>query len=101
MTQKFEETFFVAVITDKVMENLPKYYKIISDVDAANLTATFNNDKHAMKAMYVIVKEGVDWGPLQRFDWRKQYFFQTEKEFDKAWDDMYQDMSRWRIAQGT
>jgi len=101
MNQKVEETFFVAVITDKVMENLQKYYKIISDIDAANQEATFNNDKNAMRPMYIIIKEGVDWGPLQRFSWRKKYFFQTEAEFDRVWDEMYKDMSQWRIAQGT
>jgi hypothetical protein len=99
MKQKIEETFFVAVITQKVMDNLPQYYKMISDVDNSNLRATFNNNKDALKPMYVIVKEGVDWSQLQRFGWRKRYFFSTEEEFDKVWDEMYKDMNQWRLNQ--
>jgi hypothetical protein len=79
--------FFVAVITDKFLANSENYLRYCSDAESSN------------KPMYVIVRNDVNWDEFKRFAWRHIFFFDTEKEYDKAWEKIRTDIKFFKKVQ--
>lgn len=96
--QAVKEQFFVAVITDEFLAKAEKYLLIIKSVQDGNDKATLENRTHDLKPMYVIVRRGVKWGAFgpDRFNWRQIHFYDTDKEFDTAFDKIKKDVVNWK-----
>lgn len=91
MSQKVEtKHFFIAVITDKFLSHSATYLKICQQV---------SDEKY--KPMYVIVKEGVNWDEFKHFPWRdpSPLFFDTEEEFDRAFELIKKDVDFYKKIQ--
>lgn len=79
--------FFVAVITDKFLAQSENYLRYCSEAETMN------------KPMYVIVRNGINWDEFKRFTWRQIYFFDTEEEYNRAWDNLRKDIDFYKKVQ--
>ena len=94
--QTVKGQFFVAVITDEFLAKSEQYLRIIQSVNEANDKATMDGRGKDLKPMYVIVKRDVKWRAFQEFPWRQIHFYTTDKEFDKAFDKIKEDVKNWK-----
>ncbi len=93
MEQRIEDKpFFLAVLTDKVIAKSETYMKICNAVAESNEQATLKSNSKKIKPMYVFVHRDVDWSDFTLFPWRKIFYFETEEEFDNAWEEMREDI---------
>jgi len=99
MEQKQTLNLFLTVLNERVLANSEKYLQIVNEVNDDNIRASNEGKKDNMKPMYLFIKKDIDWTKFKQFDWRKIYYFDTEEEFDKNWDDMTKDMDLWRQIQ--
>lgn len=80
------KNFFVVTIPNKLL-NSDVFIRHCAEAE------TFN------KPMYAIVKNGVDWDEFKRFVWRKTYFFDTDQEYNKVWDELRADFEFYMMVQ--
>jgi len=97
MELRIDRPIFIAVITNKFLANSIKFYKICKTIEEANDKATLEDKTKEIKPMYAIVKKGLDWHTFEKFSWRRIWYFDTEKEFDKGWDEMQEDVKYWNL----
>ena len=97
MELKIDRPIFIAVITNKFLANSIRFLKICESVEESNIQATLNDKTNDIKPMYAIIKQGVDWHDFEKFSWRKIWFFDTEQEFDRVWDEMQGDVRFWNM----
>lgn len=84
--QKVEsKSLFVVVVTDNpgFIQNKERYLKMCKEVE----------DQH-FKPMYLLVKKNVNWDDFSHFPWRPctPLFFETDEEFDKAFEIIKKDV---------
>ncbi len=45
------------------------------------------------KAMYAIVKKGVDISPITKYNWKKIYYYEDASEFEKIVEDVAKEVN--------